>query len=160
MTKESNTKDIKENYEPFRKKYSMPKFEALDQEFDIRKTDKNGFILTEILIQICAKLTEYTHFFEPALDPSPSTLHAFIEINALNKKQKTELLHLYKGLSYLAHKVYVADIGSEKEKAVFIKEALKQWLNLKKKIRPFVELLTEEWAKRESESKVINEYFG
>lgn len=160
MAEKSDLEILKENYEPYRKRYALPTFEDLDREFDIRKADKNGFILTEILIQICAALTEYISFFDPALDPNPGTLHAFIEIDALDKKQKTELLHVYKQLAYLAHKVYVADLGSESERAAYIKEALKGWLRLKPKVRHFVERLTKEWVKGEPEAKVISEYFG
>ena len=67
---------LKEEYEEARKKYDLPSFKELDQEFEIRKLESGGFIIREVRRVIINKLQNFADWLTPILNPHPDSLHS------------------------------------------------------------------------------------
>jgi len=69
MVKEKTALDtLKENYEKLSKKYKLPKFEDMDQEFELRKIDEQVFLFKEIRRNMLHKLQNIMSYLEPSLE--------------------------------------------------------------------------------------------
>lgn len=159
MTKEE-LKDIKTKYEKARKKYSLPKFEDIDKEFEIRLVEERGFIIKEVRRAILTHIQNISTFFLPVLDPHPQELHSLMEMPAFDKHEKEKVFNLYKKLSHLIHKGVTVSLNSEKAEADFIKEVWKLWPSLKKEAQKYMKKITAEWANHRKQAKEDIHYVG
>jgi len=152
---------IKEDYEEIRKKFSLPNFEDLDNEFEIRKIDEDGFILREVKRAIIARLQNLAHFFLPVLNPQPHDVHSLVEMGIFNKKEKEKLFKFYKKILYLIHKGVMMNLKTDKDTANFIKDVWKDWPALKAECEKYMKEVTQEWLKeKKKETNQSQGYLG
>ncbi len=147
-------------YQELRKKFSLPEFNILDQEFEIGSIDEDEhFPLREIRKKIDDKIEGITKIMEEVLHPERS-IASFREANAFTDKEREDLLELYSRLMFFHRRtteLYIED--SEEENAEFIKELMKEWPELKKKTLGFVKKLKESWKKEITKKEVVG-YLG
>jgi hypothetical protein len=160
MVKDGDLKEIKAKYEKARKKYSLPKFEDIDREFEIRLIDDQGFIIKEIRRAMLTSIQNLGTFFLPVLDPHPHELHSLIEMPAFNKKEREKLFNFYRKLSHLVHKGVSTSIVSEESEADFIKDIWKQWPSIKKEAKGYMDKIIAEWANHRKAPKEDVHYLG
>ena len=160
MAKDGDLKEIKAKYEKARKKYSLPKFEDIDREFEIRLIDDQGFIIKEVRRAILTHIQNLGNFFMPVLDPHPSELHSLVEMSAFNKHEKDKLFLFYKKLYHLIHKGITTSVISEKAETDFIKEVWKLWPQIKKEAKSYMDKITAEWANHRKKDKIDVHYLG
>jgi hypothetical protein len=134
--------DFEECYNKLKKKYVLPNFEALAQDFDIEKiTDKEpGFLAREIRRIINEKITAYLHLFETLNNPSAPPMFVFKILKNISIKEKEQLQEFYKILSKTQIEIMKLDtIYSEREEVKFINKTFKMWQEMKFKVHALFE---------------------
>ncbi len=147
------------DYEIFRKKYSLPNFEELDLEFDLHCIDDTRFLLKEIRVKIEEKADNTALMMEEILQPDTKVSNLY-ESRVFSESEKEQLFRIFRKLMKIKKKaVYLMLANNEKDDAEFIKEALSEWLGIKKELSPFMKKLISAWE-TESDAKEELSYFG
>ena len=158
---ESNLIELKKEYEKFRKKYKLPKFSELNQEFEIEKIQEKEteFLLREIRRAIGEKIVALLRFFELFLNPqtAPLFILAMLKNVNLNDKELIEKIY-YKLVNFELTSITLDIIYNEKKEVEFIKEVTKKWQELKPELYNFSKII-ERIKFREKERK-RKSYFG
>ena len=151
---------MKEAYGKFAKKYNLPGFDELDNEFELSPIEDNEkFLLREVRRKICEKIDCFIEVVEPIIQPDThiKDLH---EARLFSKKDIDELYIIYRRLLfYYRDGNYVSTICKEDEDARFIKEFYTEYPSIKDKILSACEKLKDAWQK-ESESEDSIGYLG
>lgn len=160
--KESKLEALKKEYEELCTKYSLPNFQALNQEFSIEKiADLETELLTkEIRRFIADKIFNYLRFVETILNPANAPLFIFSLIKSVTPEDKKKFMTIYEKLSNLDLELIKLDLDStEKRDAEFIRHSFESWNEIKKELIPIVsklKLMKEDL----SIEKPGNKYFG
>lgn len=153
-------KNIEEQYGKLKKKYNLPEFEELDNEFEISSIENEKFLLREIINKIVDRTDFFSRFFEDLLQPDPSLLRSMHEANIFNDEERKVIYSLYKKLMVIIRQsVEVSLNRSEKEEANFIKKTFDGWKGLKTSISKIVDKIKNSW-KKETYSKEELGYLG
>jgi len=158
---ESCLADLKNNYSILSKKYSLPSFEELNQEFQIEKLAEieTDYLLREIRKFITEKFSNYLNFIETLLNPASAHMFVFTVIKTLENKDKENLSELYKKLSRKEVETIRLDLDfSEKSEAEFIKNSFEFWKNIKDGLLEIVAVIEKNWDVKVE--KVGKGYFG
>lgn len=155
--------NIKEEYERFVKKYNLPSYEKLDNEFELlyfTNIIEISHLLRFVRRRINDRIAAFTALLHGFLQPNPGSLINLEEANFLNEDEKKKVLVLIKELMDLERKNSLLDINfDEKKDAEFIKEAVNKWFELKKEIFKILNKVKNGWeAKVKEEGK--EHYFG
>ncbi len=155
--------DIKSAYEKLRKNYDLPKYEALDEEFELlylHNVLEIKYPLRFIRRRIMDKIANIIHFFEGVLNPAADNIINLQENGYLNEGEKDELANILKYLISLERESMVLDIefGEEKD-AGFIKKVMYKWTAYKPKLANFTKKLIDGWEKDRKEEGEKH-YFG
>jgi len=126
MEEKDNLELLKENYEKVKKKYKLPTFEELDDEFEIRKIDYDSNLIKEI------------------------------ESNFFNEEDIHNMVIFYKKIWHLLHIGVNASLSSEADEAKFVNDMWLEWPKLKKKAKHFSDKLMESWAQAEKDDAPLN----
>jgi len=155
-------KELIEEYSKLKKKYSLPRFEQLDEEFEIRaiELDRSGVLIKAVLRWTTNKLNLFMNYLEPVVTSPPQNIHSLIEIRNLSDEDRKRMFEFYKEVSVLLHENLAVELKSEKEIAQQIKKIWKVWPKIKKEEINFLEKITSAWEKKEEDSKVKAEYSG
>lgn len=156
-----NLAKTKKQYETLRKKYSLPNFQQLNEEFDIEKVaeKETDLLLREIRRCISDKIAAYLRFFELFLNPMNAPFFILGIMKNIKGEVKKVIEGIYKELSMFEISSINLDFDyKEKEEAKFIKDASKKWQGMKKKFKEISIAISGSW-KEVSEKKEKN-YFG
>lgn len=154
--------ELKQEYSILEKKYSFPRFEQLDQEFEIRaiEINRSGILIKAVLRVITSKLNLFMNYLEPVISAPPQTLHSLIEMRNISDLDRSRMFEFYKGISILLHENLKIELMQEKDIAAQIKKILKQWPEIKNKEVEFLEIITNAWKKKEENPTTRTEYSG
>lgn len=158
---EKNERNLKEEYEETRKKYKLPEFQKLAEDFDIERIieKESSFLLRDIRKAIVEKLIGYSHFFENLINPASPPMFLFSIIKRLSSSDKEKIKEVYKEVAKLQIKALKIDtIYSEEKEVEFIKESFREWQKLKEKIDKIVSNFNEEQNGEEDAKE--RGYFG
>lgn len=159
--KESKLEDLKKDYEKIQKKYNLPTFEKLNEDFYIEKISETetDFLIREIRKFVADKFSNYLRFIEAILNPVNVPMFVFSIIKAMGNEEKNELTVIYKKLVRVEVTLIELDVDfSEKKEADFIKESYESWQKIKKDMLNIIESIKRNWDnKSEGNSK---KYFG
>ncbi len=137
--------ELKEKFASLRDTYSLPEFDILDHEFDIRDISNENIILREIKERILEKLDDYQKILEGVVQPD-TTLISMYESGVFSDSEKTRIYKLYKRFVYLQRFAVQTEIEDGDEKvAEFINVSFKEWLELKEKMLGIIIKLKESW---------------
>jgi hypothetical protein len=159
--KEWNLSELKKGYEPLAKKYKLPSFEKLNEEFDIERIaeKETDFILREIRKAVADKIIAYIRFLELLMNPSTGPMFFFMIVKGLSANDKSLIDSTYKRIVKFEIEVIPLDNSySEKKEAEFISKIYKDWQEIKEDINKIVEIIKENWEKQDK--KEDKEYFG
>ena len=151
--------ELEKDYEILKKKYSLPNFEELDNEFELSCIEEPKFLLKEIRFRIDEKLDSMCAMIEEILQPDTkvSTLY---ESRMFNEAHKEQAFAVFKKLMKLKKKsTKLSILNSEKDDAAFITSSLDEWRNLKKPLVALVDMLIDAWEK-EPDAKENVSYMG
>ncbi len=151
----SNLEEMKKDYLVLQKKYSLPSFRELNEEFDIEKVSENETecLLREIRKNIMEKVISYLRFIEMLLNPSNAPLFFFALVKGLTSQDKRILEKLYDKLGSFEIEVIELDCDySEKNEAEFINKLLKEWRSVREDMIKLVEVLKRNWNQKSSKN--------
>ena len=149
--KENKLEKLKKNYELARKKYKLPAFDDIDDEFEIRKIDPDLNVVREVRRVIGFRLQGFADIFESILNPQPSSLHSMIETKIFEKHEIEPYFALYKKMWAFIHEGLHAWLQSEEKEAGYINKMWKEWPAIKPQMRKFFGKLEAGWQKTEKE---------
>ena len=100
MVKES-LEDLKKEYNELQKKYRLPIFDELNNDFQIEKISENetDFLLKEIRKLIAERFFNYLRFVESLLNPINVPMFVFSIVKTFSEKEKEKLTDVYKKLA-------------------------------------------------------------
>ncbi len=161
MAKESDLERLKKEYLKIQKKYGLPEFKELNQEFSIEKVAE---VETEILVRevrklMAEKLAGYMRFAETLLNPVNAPMFVFSIIKTLGNEEKKTLAEIYKKLAENEINLIELDtMFSEKGEADFIKHSYKLWKGISKEVMNILDSVKKNWGNK---FEVNNKgYFG
>lgn len=161
MEKKSDLGKLKEDYKKIQKKYGLPGFKELNEDFQIEKIAEveTDFLIREIRRFMAEKFSNYLRFIETILQPVNVPMFIFSLIKSIGVKEKERLTDAYKKLIKIEVRLFELDIKFSEEKEVaFIKESYEIWQEMKKDILEIVEVMKKNLDnKSETNSK---DYFG
>ena len=149
-SKQTNLEKLKEAYGEKSKKYSLPTFSELAEEFDIERfVEKNtSFVLRDIRRAINEKLSAYLHLFETFMNPSSVPVFMFSMIKNMTEEDKKIIKEMYQQLAKKEMEILRLDtLYNEKNEADFIINASKDWKEMKNKIYKLIEKLEGDFSK-------------
>ncbi len=162
MTKDGQKLEkLKKEYEILRKKYNLPDFKDLNEDFHIEKIAE---FETEILIRevrkfMGDKMLNYMRFIENLLNPVNVPMFIFSIIKLLDTEEKKGLSEIYK--EFMKKEIQFIELDlefDEKKEAEFIKNAYGFWQRIKKDMLKIIDKINKKWDdKFEVNSKG---YFG
>jgi len=164
MTKEkekSNLETFKQEYKKFRKKYALPEFKSLNEDFDIARISdiETETILRDIRKTIVDKILSYLRFLEMFLNPSQNQMFFFILIKSLEGADKKLIEELYGKLGKMEIEVIWLDNQyDEKKEAEFINKTYKEWQEIKKDMDKLIDSFKRSWKKKIGKKR--ENYFG
>lgn len=155
--------DIKTDYEALAKKYKLPSYEDLDENFEILYVGtitEIKYPLRFIRRRINDKLAFFCSLLQGLLQPNPGSLVNLQESKFLDEAEHKKIMKLLKELMFIERQSLLLDINpSEKEEADFIKETFKEWNTIKKEVETIFTKVKDAW-KKEIEKKKGESYFG
>ncbi len=161
MDEKFDLAQLKERYKTLQKKYNLPAFEKLNEDFQIEKAAEaeTDFVLREIRRYITDKFFNYLRFIESILTPNNAPMFVFAITKTLGVKEREKLMELYKKIAKVDIDLIELDIEySEVKEAESIKRYHKMWQEIKKELMDIVGIIKKNWDnKAEDNGKA---YFG
>ncbi len=155
--KEAN---IKEDYEAIAKKHKLPKYEILNEDFELDFIKEKPFLLKQIRRKMNEKVIFFCRIVESLLYPNPQNIINASELNSFSSEKKSQLEKIYKELMYFERSSLFLDVHPEEKKEVeYINNLLNSWTRIKKDIEETVKIMQESWKKEIKETEK-NDYFG
>ena len=98
---ERNLYQLKQDYKKIEKKYSLPIFEQLNEDFHIEKLAEleTEFLIREIRKFMAERIGSYLRFVETLLQPGNSPMFIFSIVKLLDSVDKDRLTKIYKKLA-------------------------------------------------------------
>ena len=158
---EKDLEFLKKEYGKLQKKYGLPTFEELNNDFQIEKASENetDFVLREIRKLIAERLFNYLRFIESLLNPVNVPMFVYSIIKTFNVQEKDKLTEIYKKLAKKEVELIELDIVSTEEKEVkFIKESYNLWQEIKKDVLNVIDAIKKNWDTKVEVDK--KDYFG
>ena len=156
--------DVKKEYESLRKKYDLPDYDKLDNEFEflyIGEIKEIRFPLRFIRRRINDKIALICNMVQTLLQPNPGSIINLQESSFLSKEDKLRYTQLLKDLMETERTSLRLDFDfDERKDANFIKEAFKKWNEYKQEIVKLTDKLIEGWKKLEIKKEQKDRYFG
>lgn len=154
--------DIKKEYELLSRKYKLPSFEDIDNEFEVSGIEdiNKKFLIRIIRRRINDKVVFFNRILESILQPNASSFVHLHESKFFSDEEKQEILSSFRKLMGLERESLGLDIEPDIEKDVeFINKVFIEFNEIKKKTKKVASVLEEAWSKEEE--KVVSEsYFG
>jgi len=141
---ESPLSNLKNQYEPLKKKYSLPEFSKLNQEFEVEKIQENetDLLLREIRRSMSERIAAFLHFIELFLNPTAAPIFLLSAMKSISERDKELIEKLYRELAVVELSSVALDVTyNEKKEAAFIKDISKMWHDVKPDLEDFSKLL-------------------
>jgi|TARA_Y100000310_G_scaffold17671_1_gene17432 hypothetical protein len=159
--KESSLEKLKKDYDKIQKKYNLPDFKKLNEDFNIEKISETEteYLIREVRRFMGEKFTNYLRFSEIILNPINAPMFILSVIKSIKSEDRKKLTETYKKLSKIEVQSIELEIEfSDTKEADFIKESFKTWQEIKKDLLELTETIKISWDdKFESNNK---SYFG
>ncbi|MDP3992396.1 MAG: hypothetical protein U1B79_00470 [Candidatus Pacearchaeota archaeon] len=152
---------LKIEYLVLHKKYDLPSFKEMNEDFYIEKIAENEteMLMREVRRMVGDRLANYMRFIENLLNPVNVPMFVFSIIKLIGADEKKKLQEIYKKLIKNEIKFVERDLEfDEAKEAEFIKGSYGLWQEMKKEISGVFEMVDKNWeTKTEENSKG---YFG
>jgi len=148
MSKESSLKKFKKEFAKLQKKYKLPDFKELNENFYIEKAAEaeTDYLIREIRKFLADKFSNYLRFTEALLHPTNVPIFVFSVIKSIGSEEKKTLGEIYKKLAKIEVELIKLDIEfSEKKEAEFIKDSYKIWKDIRKDLVDILEIVQNSW---------------
>lgn len=153
-------KDIEKEYSELSKKYKLPKFKEIDEEFELSSFDSEKFLLKNTLRRIAEKLEFYIEIIGSLVHPDGTSISSMYEIRFFSDNEKNEMYMLFKKMmKYYRHVIELVLSNDGKEQALLLNEFFDEWMEMKNRLRAYIGKMRESWEKESSIQEDLG-YFG
>ena len=152
---------IKQEYEKLSKKYKLPNFKELNEDFDVGKIDccNTETILRDLRKIMVGKFASLLQLVELLLNPSNGSMFHMFLVKGVNGNEKEDLNKLFQILGTIQIDSFSLDISySEKAESNFIISSFKSWNEIKPLLITIINSLKKNW--KEKTNKKNKSYFG
>ena len=150
---------LEEEYAPFQKKYNLPKFSDIENEFDLLQADPE-YPLKGVRKSMQDKLDFLLELLTNMIQPVPESLAQMHECEYLSEAEKKVLMDVFKEINFLLRAIHESYIDNdEKRTAEVIKQVAIFWPQVKSNVLPFVKKLKESWKSEFIDEEKVG-YFG
>ena len=158
-------KDLPKAYEALQKKYTLPTYTDLNNEFELLYISATlaslDFPLRFIRRRMADRIANAVGYLQSILQPNPGSFVLMRESSFFNTDEKLKIGELLQQFLTLERTSFVLDLqGDEQKDAHYIHDTFKQWLVLKKVYATFVTQLPDHWKQQEEKKVVRNQYMG
>lgn len=124
-----NVQKLKEKYNPLKKRYSLPEFEFLNENFEIERIEPESEILLKVIRKhIAEKIFFVLRSLELFINPQNAPVFIFKIIKLMNEEEKEAVRLLYDKVSGFEIESFGLEADyDEKKEAEFIKSFSKEW---------------------------------
>ncbi len=152
--------NIKDKYNILKKKYSLPEYEQLNQDFDLEDINaETELILSKIRLKIYEKMDFYAKLFESMLQPESSLVDLY-EAHYIEDDVKNSAYSLFKRIIHVLRSSNLVSVNNkEEDNAKFIKDAFQDWNSIKDDVKYHIKRLISLWEKETDIKEDLN-YFG
>ena len=152
-------KDIKKSYGAFEKKYSLPAFKVIHDNFELQGIEHEEYFLRTVRRKVANRVSFFLQILEMILYPNGQSAIAAYESGHFSDEKKHEMQEVHKELMvYIRESLSLDILGNEKKDAEYISKMNKVWPKYKKILHSISQELEETWKK--SVSKEGGAYFG
>lgn len=132
--------DLKKNYSILEKKYRLPAFDKLNEDFEIDKIDKESDLLLRYVRKIMMeKIVNSIGFLEMLLNPVNAPRIYISYVRSMTAEDKKIIDEMYSALGNLSVSALELEIDcSEKSEAEIIKHIYEIWQQQKPKFRKII----------------------
>ncbi|MBS3135133.1 hypothetical protein J4406_02075 [Candidatus Woesearchaeota archaeon] len=149
--------NIKEEYNKL--KYKLPKFEDINNEFELDFIKEKQFLLRQIRRRMNEKVIFFCRIIEGLLYPTQQHIINATEIQNFSDDKKKEIQKIYKELMYYERESLLLDVTPDDKKDVeFINNIFNLWSKTKKQMQEIAKIMQESWRKEYISEK--DNYFG
>ena len=151
MTEGYSLKELKEAYEKLAKKYKLPSFHEMNEDFEIEKLQEHetNILTREIRRAMMDRNVSYLRFIEMFQNPGQAPMFFLALIKSVDSSDKQLIDELYLELGKYEIKSIALDNEYSEEKDIeFIKKFYKGWQNIKKKFGKLMNGLEKAWEKK------------
>ncbi len=158
-------KNLKANYESLAKKYTLPNYDTINEEFELLYIGKLAEIIHPLAFirrRINDRIGSVCSFLQGILQPNPGSMVAIEESSFFSKDEKQkDIQELLKELMYYLRESYDLDLNINEEKdAEYINEFYSRWEKIKPKILKLSEKLKGGWKKETKIKDNNHNYMG
>jgi|TARA_B100000315_G_scaffold75934_1_gene69464 hypothetical protein len=152
--------EIEAEYNKLSKKYKLPKFREIDEEFEISSLESPKFLIRIILRKIAEKLEFYIDVIGNLVQPDASSLSSMYEVRYFSDDEKNDMHNLFKKLMKVDRNILGVMLkNDEKQQAEFLNKFFNNWSDTKKELLKFIEKMEDSWEKQ-STIEEDTAYFG
>ncbi len=148
---------LKIDYSLFEKKYSLPSFDKLNQEFSIEVLTeaRTDFLVRCVRKIIAEKIVFFSKFIEVLLNPSEGgSLFIFSIAKTLKQEDRKVLADIFERISKFELESLKRDLDySEKEEAALVKKMHSFWEESKKPLLEVMEIIDSNWENKSGKSE-------
>lgn len=149
--------DIREEYHNLNCK--LPKFDLINDDFELELIKSKKLLLRQIRRRMNEKVIFFCRIVEDLIYPTHQHVINSTEINNFSEKDKKSVKMLYKTLIKFDRDSLSLDVNpSDSGDAEFINNVFNSWSRIKKSMSAIVKLMRESWDKEFTSEK--NDYFG
>ncbi len=151
--------DLKKQYIEFQKKYGLPEFSKLNEDFEIEKIDRESDIFLKTIRKVMMeKMVNSLAFLDMMMNPMNAPRIYLPYISSMGVEDKKIIDNLYGAFGEVSLACLPLEMNySEKEEAEMIKHIYEQW---DKSRKGFSELLKKVHKPVKNDIKKEKSYFG
>lgn len=143
----SELNKLKKEYEKLGKKYGLPNFSELNEDFEIEKLQEKetDYLLRSVRRVMIEKIANIVRFLELLISPTeaPTPMFIFAVMKNIDSETKKSMTNLYEELCSIEVSSLALDISyNGKEEADFIKQVSKIWNMHKPELRNITKKLS------------------
>ncbi len=155
-------KDFEKQYSILAKKYSLPKFRELNEEFEIDKIDRETFCLIRLIRKVMMeKIVNSLNFLEMLLNPVNTPRVYVPYIRAMSAEDRKDIEQVYTKLGELSIESLSLEVEyNEKQESVVVKNIYSTWQSIKPKLRNIILHMQRPIKENTSGVKKEKSYFG
>ena len=152
MTEEKDIEKLKKVYNELKKKYSMPEFSEMNNNFGIEELSEDSdteYFLRRLRLCIVERIVGLLRVLESIMNPSNSPIFIHVIAKNLDNNSKSVIEELYKegcGIEIRSITESLLEY-SEKSEAELIKEIISKWTVMKPKINRLNNFILDAWKK-------------
>ena len=151
---------IEKEYNNLYKKYKLPNFKQIDEEFEISDLESTNFLMSGNLRRIGEKLEFYANIINDLLQPDTSSISGMHETRFFTEDEKNEIYVTFKRLMKLHRTILESVLNhDEKNQAEFLKDFFIEWIKIKKELLVYISKMKDSWVKETTIDEYLS-YFG